>query len=109
MGAAYSRIGRNNFLCNRCGWMHVCDANCSERILQRGADLPACPISGMAFDIVMNEWEVRRLLQCCSCSGGCASLSRLGLQEVAEGFRDDQEQPDMDDGYARQGEDLGLP
>ena len=59
---AFSRVGAHHFLCNRCGWMHVCDANCSERVLQRGADLPACPISGYTFDMVMNEWEVCALL-----------------------------------------------
>ena len=51
----FSQIGQRNFLCNRCGWMHVCDVNCSERVLQRGADLPACPISGCTFDVVEAE------------------------------------------------------
>lgn len=53
----FSRLGTNTFLCERCGWQHVCDNNCTERVVQRNYELPVCPISGRCFEQMLNEWE----------------------------------------------------
>lgn len=55
---AFARVGQRTFLCEGCGWAHVCDNLCSERLVQRGSDLPVCPISGRCFERMMSEWEV---------------------------------------------------
>lgn len=52
----FSRLGTNTFLCERCGWQHVCDNNCTERVVQRNYELPVCPISGRCFEQMLNEW-----------------------------------------------------
>lgn len=54
----FSRLGTRTFLCDHCGWAHVCDPTCSERLVPRGSDLPVCPISGRCFERMMSEEEV---------------------------------------------------
>ncbi|KAK9810809.1 hypothetical protein WJX73_009069 [Symbiochloris irregularis] len=53
----FARVGLKTFLCEACGWAHVCDAGCTERVVQRGSGMPVCPISGRCFERMMSEWE----------------------------------------------------
>lgn len=58
---SFARVGHKTFLCEACGWAHVCDASCTERVVQRGSGMPVCPISGRCFERMMSEWEVSRI------------------------------------------------
>lgn len=47
------------FLCERCGWAHLCDDACKERIVDAATDMLVCPISGFCSGRVLTEDEVR--------------------------------------------------
>lgn len=47
------------YICKQCGREHVCDDSCKERVLDTANGMPVCPISGMCFDQLDVEWEVR--------------------------------------------------
>ena len=49
------------YICEHCGREHVCDESCKERVLDTANGMPVCPISGMCFDQLDVEWEVRCL------------------------------------------------
>jgi hypothetical protein len=45
------------FLCERCGWAHLCDDTCKERIVDAATDMLVCPISGFCSGRVLTEDE----------------------------------------------------
>jgi hypothetical protein len=49
------------FLCERCGWAHLCDDTCKERIVDAATDMLVCPISGFCSGRVLTEDEVQEL------------------------------------------------
>ena len=49
------------FLCERCGWAHVCDDACRERIVDAATDTLVCPISGFCTGRLLTEDEVRQI------------------------------------------------
>ncbi len=54
----------NVYLCEKCGWEHVCDEQCKERVLDTANGMPVCPISGMCFDqLEAGGWEAS--IRCC--------------------------------------------
>jgi hypothetical protein len=54
------------FLCERCGWAHICDDTCKERIVDAATDMLVCPISGFCSGRLLTEDEVR-LQSFCVC------------------------------------------
>lgn len=59
---SFINIVDNVYLCEQCGREHVCDDSCKERVLDTANGMPVCPISGMCFDQLDVEWEVRSLM-----------------------------------------------
>ncbi|KAK9866530.1 hypothetical protein WJX84_008311 [Apatococcus fuscideae] len=53
----FRHVGGNCVACTVCGWVHVCDENCRERLIDRQSHLPVCPLSGRCFDRLMTEQE----------------------------------------------------
>lgn len=47
------------FLCERCGWAHVCDDACRERMVDAVTGTLVCPISGFCTGRLLTEEEVR--------------------------------------------------
>ncbi len=48
------------YLCERCGWAHVCGDACVEDATGGASELRVCPISGRCFEKLVVEWgEVR--------------------------------------------------
>ena len=47
------------FLCERCGWAHLCDDTCKERMVDAATDMLVCPISGFCSGRVLTEDEVQ--------------------------------------------------
>ena len=46
------------FLCEACGWAHVCDDGCRERIVDGASGDLVCPISGFCCGRLLTEEEV---------------------------------------------------
>ncbi|KAK9825568.1 hypothetical protein WJX74_006727 [Apatococcus lobatus] len=53
----FRHVGGDCVACTVCGWVHVCDENCKERLIDRQSHLPVCPLSGRCFDRLMTEEE----------------------------------------------------
>lgn len=64
------------YICEHCGREHVCDESCKERVLDTANGMPVCPISGMCFDQLDVEWEVRPS-ECSVTSYSCFACCRL--------------------------------
>ena len=56
---SFVNIVDNVYICEHCGREHVCDESCKERVLDTANGMPVCPISGVCFDQLDVEWEVR--------------------------------------------------
>lgn len=53
-------LGKWVFVCEQCGWAHLCGDACTERVMDASSDfMPVCPISGRAFPRMMTWVEVR--------------------------------------------------
>eukprot|EP00884_Botryococcus_braunii_P011303 jgi/Botrbrau1/20173/Bobra.0173s0071.1 len=55
--STYARLADNLYLCERCGWAHVCGDDCDAGVVDSCSELSVCPISGYCFDRMMSEWE----------------------------------------------------
>lgn len=51
-----SKLGNHLFMCEQCGWAHLCGDACTERFMDLSSELPVCPISGRCFTRMMT-WE----------------------------------------------------
>lgn len=56
--ACCSKLGTNVFVCEQCGWAHLCGEGCTERFMDLSSELPVCPISGRCFTRMMTWAEV---------------------------------------------------
>lgn len=56
---SFVNIVDNVYICEQCGREHICDESCKERVLDTANGMPVCPISGMCFDQLDVDWEVR--------------------------------------------------
>ncbi|EIE26420.1 hypothetical protein COCSUDRAFT_39523 [Coccomyxa subellipsoidea C-169] len=57
---SYSKLGNNVFVCEQCGWAHLCGDACTERFMDLSSELPVCPISGRCFTRMMTWAEEAR-------------------------------------------------
>ncbi|KAK9916678.1 hypothetical protein WJX75_005692 [Coccomyxa subellipsoidea] len=57
---SYSKLGTNVFVCEQCGWAHLCGEGCTERFMDLSSELPVCPISGRCFTRMMTWAEEAR-------------------------------------------------
>ena len=48
------------YMCESCGWAHLCGEGCSEKLVDEVSESLVCPISGRCFDRMINEAEVLR-------------------------------------------------
>ena len=48
------------YLCERCGWAHVCGDACTEDATGGASELRVCPISGRCFDKLVVDWGEAR-------------------------------------------------
>ncbi|BDA41000.1 F-box protein SKIP31 [Coccomyxa sp. Obi] len=54
----YIELGKWVFVCEQCGWAHLCGDACTERVMDSSSDfMPVCPISGRAFPRMMTWVE----------------------------------------------------
>ncbi len=51
---------RQVYLCERCGWAHVCGDACVEDATGGASELRVCPISGRCFEKLVVEWGEAR-------------------------------------------------
>ena len=49
------------YLCERCGWAHVCGDACTEDATGGASELRVCPISGRCFDKLVVDWGEARV------------------------------------------------
>ena len=48
------------FLCESCGWAHLCGEGCTERLIDEPSELLVCPVSGRCYErMLVAEHEVR--------------------------------------------------
>ena len=59
-----SKLGNNVFVCEQCGWAHLCGDACTERFMDLSSELPVCPISGRCFTRMMTWAEVGESQMC---------------------------------------------
>lgn len=57
----YVQIG-DAFICEKSGYVHFCDDNCRERVVDPTSDSLVCPISGRTVDRMITEWEENEML-----------------------------------------------
>ncbi|KAK9841807.1 hypothetical protein WJX81_004277 [Elliptochloris bilobata] len=54
---AWSRMpGSQVYLCERCGWAHICGDACTEDATSGASELRVCPISGRCFEKMVVDW-----------------------------------------------------
>ena len=46
------------YMCESCGWAHLCGDGCPERLVDEVSESLVCPISGRCFDRMIQDWEV---------------------------------------------------
>lgn len=47
------------YMCESCGWAHLCGDGCSERLVDEVSQSLVCPISGRCYDRLINDAEVK--------------------------------------------------
>lgn len=51
----YAALHGGLFMCEHCGWAHLCGEACTERFLDSQAELLVCPVSGRCFDVIVED------------------------------------------------------
>jgi len=54
----YAALENGLFLCEGCGWAHVCGDGCTERQVDVESETLVCPVSGRCFSRMLADWEV---------------------------------------------------
>lgn len=54
----YVSLGGGLFMCESCGWAHLCGDNCPEKLVDAPSQLLVCPVSGHCFERMLPDWEV---------------------------------------------------
>ena len=66
------------YMCESCGWAHLCGEGCSEKLVDEVSESLVCPISGRCFDRMINDAEVL----CLSPSLSSAGYSRYASVHI---------------------------
>ena len=69
------------YLCERCGWAHVCGDACTEDATSGASELRVCPISGRCFDKLVVDWGEARSSR--GCPGVACCIAAHLLQQLA--------------------------
>lgn len=54
----YTALPGGLFMCEKCGWAHLCGETCSERFFDAQGEVLVCPVSGRCFDVIIEDTYV---------------------------------------------------